>query len=380
MNKLKKIAVCVSAAIACSYGATAVAAIEAPPAAVADGMLLVDKFSLLTSDGTVTYDGLGAIVTNTLTSAKGTAIPGISTRPTTAAGNDVQVLAGGFGGSAGITDTVLGVAATISLYAQSGPVAGLRGAELSAAGGLCLSNPGCAVDTLAGAHKLATPGPTGILTGAPTSNYSASAIEASGDSATLAGSKNLTHSQVSIGTGGLQTGNASNTIASIIGFELLVSEAGWLEANFDASQFLRAMLGQPLLSTNADTVWNITVKSGSTEIMKWQPGGAGDNLTGTCDTVAFTRCLETSDPFNLNEAVQAAFPNTIPFGHEEKIDLRSDTFEVDLFLDPGLYSIVIEHKTSANASLFFVPEPGTVALLGLGLLGLGLVARRRPIC
>lgn len=46
-------------------------------------------------------------------------------------------------------------------------------------------------------------------------------------------------------------------------------------------------------------------------------------------------------------------------------------------LTAGIYTLEISHKSDVNASLQRVPEPGSAALLGLGLLGLGYRARQR---
>jgi hypothetical protein len=46
-----------------------------------------------------------------------------------------------------------------------------------------------------------------------------------------------------------------------------------------------------------------------------------------------------------------------------------------LFLASGNYSFSISSNATSNASI--IPEPGSLALLGLGLLGFGLVSRRK---
>ena len=64
-------------------------------------------------------------------------------------------------------------------------------------------------------------------------------------------------------------------------------------------------------------------------------------------------------------------------------DATNRRWEIIESLDAGTYIIRVTGTTNANGTsaytgqLAFIPEPGTLALLGFGLLGMGLTARRR---
>ena len=58
--------------------------------------------------------------------------------------------------------------------------------------------------------------------------------------------------------------------------------------------------------------------------------------------------------------------------------VHTGAFETELFLTGGrTYQFQISHIETANVQVVTVPEPGTLALLGLGLLGAGAANRRK---
>lgn len=172
---------------------------------------------------------------------------------------------------------------------------------------------------------------------------------------------------------GTAQGQASSTIGLTSGFNFSVNGAPGttttVALTFNAIVKLIAGLDATGLSSQASSALSFTItdltKGGT--VFSWAPDG-----TLTANVCAAGVCKIVSDPFSVNtSAVNATTP-----GATDTVSNGPGAFEAEITLDNGdLYSFGINHET--QTLVLSVPEPGSIALLSAGLLGLGALARRR---
>lgn len=196
------------------------------------------------------------------------------------------------------------------------------------------------------------------------------------------GDCNTTHSQINLVSGQLGSADANQNFTTE--FVFTVNNTDDYEVNFDADAYLLAQLAQDIPGDNAFaskrwdlTVTDITNPFGQFEVLFWSPNGAAGGLQGSC--VAAVTCTEFADAFGLTNSQST---NSLGAAQDDD-DNNNGTglggngeFEVELNLVAGqTYRITIAHEVVADAQLP-IPEPGTLALIGLGVLGAGVVRRR----
>lgn len=343
MIQMKKIAAGVSMALALGYGATA-SAIPSP-GAVADAYLIVSNFTLLSGNNAAGKSfvpipigagvTLNSIATNSDTSAS---IGGVTSSQSTTVGLGVPFAIQNTVGAGFVANTTL-PGGTLNPTTYAGSATSSFGNAL-----IPLAQPG----SICGAANI-------------------------GDCVPV-------HNQVNLANGGAD-GSAQANQNLITEFGITVQTGQLFELNFDAEGFLRAALGQDNISANASFGWTATIRAvgSTTDILKWTPNGATPaNVPGVINNgllfnegscVLAGNCTEYSDAFSMSNNVGLLSTGDVA------LSTGLGSFEVELFLNPGAYTFTISHNTNADAAL--LPEPGTMGLLGLGLLGLGLSLRRR---
>jgi hypothetical protein len=182
---------------------------------------------------------------------------------------------------------------------------------------------------------------------------------------------NIAESELQTGT----SASSSSLIDSNTGFTFNFSLAGpgTMTVTFDAIQNMLAAINDPTGLTHSalatmNTVLTISTDSGAFGFLNYTPDGS--TATG-CVAVGIFTCLETLDPFSLNVNAGTSTDGTsVPIVHAGSF---ATSFGIG---GAGNYTLTLSEKKSTSLSRS-VPEPGVLALMGIGLMGLGMSARRR---